>query len=237
MGDSYEKLENNILYRGDKVVLQYDYNGRIKIQNLCNENNKNICKLGEVIAKLNNIQMSKTQRNRCVQDIKSIGYIIDLDEDLAVKKVKGLQQNIEQNLLIKKRLQYVLTIVLLFLILIVVFLLLSNKYKDISYIFICSSLGGILAILYKQDSYDIDYNVPTYIIILEGVKRVILTIVVATIGFIIIKADIVLPNFETIANDYTLALVMIVCGYSINFIPNVLDRVILKSHIDDEIKE
>ena len=230
MENSSEKLEKTILYKSDKIVLQCDLNGKIKLENLCNTDSENISKLGEVITKLNNIQMSKKQRSVCIENIKDICYIVDLDEGIAVKKARALQQSIEQNLLLKKRLQYVLSAVLLFLILIIVFLCLSNKYKDISYIFIYSSLGGILAVLYKQDSYDIDYNVESYIIVLEGVKRVILTIVVAVIGSIIIKANIVLPNFESIADNYTLALIMIVCGYSINFIPNVLDKVILKSN-------
>ena len=122
MGDSYEKLEEDILYRGNKIILQCDCNGKIKIKNLCDTDSESICKLGCVIARLNNIQMSKKQRNRCIESIRSIGYIADLDGDLAVKKAKGLQQNIEQSLLLKKRLEYVFSTVILFLILIVVFL-------------------------------------------------------------------------------------------------------------------
>lgn len=234
MGNNYEKLEEDVFYRGDKIVLQCDSNGKIKIKNLCNSDNKNICKLGEIITKLNNIQMSKEQREEYIENIKNICTIIDLNENIAVRKAKELEKNIEQNLFLKKRLLYVFSIVLLFLILIIVFVFLSNKYRDMSYIFICSSLGGILAVLYKQDSYNIDYTVESYIIILESIKRVILTIVVATIGFIIIKADIVLPNFENLTDDYTLALVMIVCGYSINFIPNVLDNIILRNDVEEE---
>ena len=100
---------------------------------------------------------------------------------------------------------------------------LRNILEDVSYIFICSSLGGILAILYKQDTVNIDYIVATYAIILEALKRVVITIVVGGIG---IKADIIFPNLDAVVNKYTLDLVMIVCGYSINFIPNILDKML-----------
>ena len=48
------------------------------------------------------------------------------------------------------------------------------------------------------------------------------------------KANIVLPNFDVIADDYTLSLVMIVCGYSINFIPNILDKVVLINDVEEK---
>lgn len=140
--------------------------------------------------------------------------------------MESLRNHVEQELKLKKRLQYVFTVVLVFLVLIIGSLFLGKIYKDISYILVCSSLGGILAILYKQDSVNIDYTIATYAIVLEALKRVVITIVVGAIGFIAIKADIIFPNLDTIVNNYTLALVIVICGYSINFVPNILDKML-----------
>lgn len=73
---------------------------------------------------------------------------------------------------------------------------------------------------------NIDYTIATYAIVLEALKRVVITIVVGAIGFIAIKADIIFPNLDTIVNNYTLALVIVICGYSINFVPNILDKML-----------
>lgn len=138
--------------------------------------------------------------------------------------MESLRNHVEQELKLKKRLQYVFTVVL---VLIIGSLFLGKIYKDISYILVCSSLGGILAILYKQDSVNIDYTIATYAIVLEALKRVVITIVVVgAIGFIALKADIIFPNLDTIVNNYTLALVIVICGYSINFVPNILDKML-----------
>ena len=170
--------------------------------------------------------MSKKERYVYVQSIEDLGSLVNVDENLAVRNMENLENNLEQGLRLKKRLQYVFTVVLVFLVLIIGCFFLRNILEDVSYIFICSSLGGILAILYKQDTVNIDYIVATYAIILEALKRVVITIVVGGIGFIAIKADIIFPNLDTVVNKYTLDLVMIVCGYSINFIPNILDKML-----------
>lgn len=225
-----KKIEEKILLENDKFILRCDCNGKIIIKNLCKLEDKALLKLSDVISKLNNVDMSKRERNIYIQGIVDTSCLVNLDEDLAMENIEILEKDIEQELRLKKRLQYVFTAVSIFSVLIIVCLFLSKTYKDISYILIYSSLGGILAILYKQDSVDIDYIIATYAIILEALKRVVMTIVVGAIGFIAIKAGIILPSLGDISNKYTLALVMVICGYSINFVPNILDKMLASNN-------
>lgn len=225
-----KELKERVLLENDNFIVKCSSDGRIVIDTLCEVDSRALLRLGDIISKLNGIEMSKGEKEEYKESIRNICYLVSLDEDLAIKNMDDLENCIEQGLRLKKRIQYVSIVGSLFLILIIVCLLLSNKYKDITYVCICSSLGGILAVFYKQDTLNIDYSIAIYAIILEAVKRVVMTIVVGIIGFIAIKADVILPNFDTIANDYTLALVMVICGYSINFVPNILDEM-LQSNI------
>lgn len=159
MKNSYGELEENIFFKGHKIILQCDCNGKIKIENLCETDSEGICKFGAIVAKLNSMPMSKDKRKACIERVKDICYTLELDEDLAVKNARCLERSVEKNLQLKKRIQYVSSVVLLFIILIIIALIIFDKYKEISYVFLCSSLGGILAVLYKQNSLEIDYAV------------------------------------------------------------------------------
>lgn len=221
-----KKIQEKVLLEDDKCILKCDCNGKIVIKNLCRSNNKVLLKLNDIVSKLNNVEMSKKERYVYVRSIEDLGSLVNVDEDLAIRNIESLENNLEQGLKLKRRLQYVFTVVLVFLVLIMGCFFLRNILGDVSYTLICSSLGGILAILYKQDTVNIDYTVAIYAIILEALKRVVITIVVGVIGFVAIKADIVFPNLDNIVNKYTLDLVIIICGYSINFIPNILDKML-----------
>lgn len=221
-----KKIQEKVLLEDDKCILKCDCNGKIVIKNLCRSNNKVLLKLSDIVSKLNNVEMSKKERYVYVRSIEDLGSLVNVDEDLAIRNIESLENNLEQGLKLKRRLQYVFTVVLVFLVLIMGCFFLRNILGDVSYTLICSSLGGILAILYKQDTVNIDYTVAIYAIILEALKRVVITIVVGVIGFVAIKADIVFPNLDNIVNKYTLDLVIIICGYSINFIPNILDKML-----------
>ncbi|QPJ85187.1 hypothetical protein HH195_04370 [Sarcina sp. JB2] len=221
-----KKIQEKVLLEDDGCILKCDCNGKIVIKNLCRSNNKALLKLSDIVSKLNNVEMSKKERYVYVRSIEDLGSLVNVDEDLAIRNIESLENNLEQGLKLKRRLQYVFTVVLVFLVLIMGCFFLRNILGDVSYTLICSSLGGILAILYKQDTVNIDYTVAIYAIILEALKRVVITIVVGVIGFVAIKADIVFPNLDNIVNKYTLDLVIIICGYSINFIPNILDKML-----------
>lgn len=221
-----KKIQEKVLLEDDGCILKCDCNGKIVIKNLCRSNNKALLKLSDIVSKLNNVEMSKKERYVYVRSIEDLGSLVNVDEDLAIRNIESLENNLEQGLKLKRRLQYVFTVVLVFLVLIMGCFFLRNILGDVSYTLICSSLGGILAILYKQDTVNIDYTVAIYAIILEALKRVVITIVVGVIGFVAIKADIVFPNLDNIVNRYTLDLVIIICGYSINFIPNILDKML-----------
>ncbi len=221
-----KKIQEKVLLEDDRCILKCDCNGKIVIKNLCRSNNKALLKLSDIVNKLNNVEMSKKERYVYVRSIEDLGSLVNVDEDLAIRNIESLENNLEQGLKLKRRLQYVFTVVLVFLVLIMGCFFLRNILGDVSYTLICSSLGGILAILYKQDTVNIDYTVAIYAIILEALKRVVITIVVGVIGFVAIKADIVFPNLDNIVNKYTLDLVIIICGYSINFIPNILDKML-----------
>lgn len=221
-----KKIQEKVLLEDDGCILKCDCNGKIVIKNLCRSNNKALLKLSDIVNKLNNVEMSKKETYVYVRSIEDLGSLVNVDEDLAIRNIESLENNLEQGLKLKRRLQYVFTVVLVFLVLIMGCFFLRNILGDVSYTLICSSLGGILAILYKQDTVNIDYTVAIYAIILEALKRVVITIVVGVIGFVAIKADIVFPNLDNIVNKYTLDLVIIICGYSINFIPNILDKML-----------
>lgn len=239
MENENKNIGDEVFFRNSKIIIKCDDNRKIKIENLCNTANEEICKLSEIIVKLNNMPMSKSERKICAENIKEICYVINLDENLAVKNAMNLKITTEQNLKLKKRLFYVITAACLFLILIIASAFLLNVFKDVCYVIIYNSLGGILAVFYKQNSLDIDYSIANYIIVLEGIRRVIMTIVAGIIGFIIIKSNIILPNFDNVADKYTLDLIMVICGYSISFIPNILDRIIQggTNHKEENNKE
>lgn len=226
MKNCNKKIQEKVLLKDDECILKCDCNGKIVIKNLCRSNNKALLKLSDIVNKLNNVEMSKKERYVYVRSIEDLGSLVNVDEDLAIRNIESLENNLEQGLKLKRRLQYVFTVVLVFLVLIMGCFFLRNILGDVSYTLICSSLGGILAILYKQDTVNIDYTVAIYAIILEALKRVVITIVVGVIGFVAIKSDIVFPDLDNIVNKYTLDLVIIICGYSINFIPNILDKML-----------
>ena len=90
--------------------------------------------------------------------------------------------------------------------------------------FIYGSIGGILSLIINQNNLNINYNVNRKSIYVESIKMVIATILMALIGYIAIKSELVLGNIDFSKNKYVLYFILIICGYSQTFIPNILNN-------------
>lgn len=220
---TYEEVE---LMKNDKCTIKLDSEGKVRIENLNDEDIKKIFEVNTLVMDLNNYPLSYKNRKKYSNDIKSI-YTMALNDrqDEAIKYTKKLKEIMERNIELKRAIEYTVPATILF-ILIILFSYLKNKDFSIDIYNVCisSSLGGILSLLLQPKKFLIDYKVETYIIIIESIKRVIITLVMGTIGYIAVKANIIFSNLEIYKNKYILYLIIILCSYSSTFIPNMLDN-------------
>ena len=77
--------------------------------------------------------------------------------------------------------------------------------------------------LVKDEYLAEDIFQDVFIRIIESLKRVVTTMVMGTIGYIAIKANIIFAEMKLSENKYIVFLIIVVCGYSSTFIPNLLD--------------
>lgn len=235
VGNSSENKSNKILFENEICTIKYDDEYKIRIEKISSDNANKIAAINQIVMDLNNMPVSKGVRKKYGNEIKNI-YIMTLNnqEESANEYAEKLKKIMERNLELRRAIEYTIPATIFFLIMILVsYLGLMFNSKDIYYVFIFSSLGGILSLLYQQKKFEIDYKVYSYIIIIESIKRVIMTLCLGSIGYIALKSNVVFANFDIESNRYLLFLLITICGYSTSFIPNILDKII-KSNDENE---
>lgn len=220
-----ENIEKKLI-ENDRCIIKLDAEGKVRIENLSEDDIKLILPINKLVMDLNNIPISYKNREKYANDIKNI-YTMALCNryDEAIEYTNKLKEIMERNLELVRAIQYTIPATIIFLLIIAFSWWKLRQYNmDMYIIFIFSSLGGILSLLVKQKKFNIDYKVQAEIIIIESIKRVIITIVMGTIGYIALRADIVFSDFKIYENKYVFYLIIVICGYSTTFIPNLLDN-------------
>jgi len=187
---------------------------------------------------LNNMPITNKNRKKYGNDIKNIYQMaLNKQEASAIEYAKSLKNIMEKNLLLKRKIQYTLPATVTYILLILISYFLFNYLKkDVYTIILFSCIGGVLSLLLKQKDYEIDYKVDEYIIIIESLKRVLLTLIMGIIGYMAIKSKIVFADIKVFDNKYIVFLMLSVCGYSATFIPNILDSMVKIKYNLDEMK-
>lgn len=216
--------EKEIIFSREDISIYYDtdYKVRVKTKSSCTQN---IIKVQDMVAQINNLPMSKKMRQnygREIAKIYQLAYTSNIDE--AEKFYSKLLSIIENNLIIYKKIEFIIPSLILTL----VCILITNKLLHLNLLyqdaFIYGPLGGILSVIIDQNSLNIDYKVERYILWIESVKRIVISIIVSIIGIISIKSKFIFSNINFNENIYMEYLVLILCGYSQTFIPNLLDK-------------
>lgn len=214
------------LMKNDKCTIKLDREGKVRIEDLNDDDIQKIFDVNTSVMHLNNYPLSYKNRKKYSGDIKNI-YTMALNDrqEEAIKYTEKLKEIMERNLELKRAIEYTVPATILFL-LIIFFSYFKNKNFSINIYNVCilSSLGGILSLLLQPKKFHIDYKVETYIIVIESIKRVIITLVMGIIGYIAVKANIIFSNLEIYKNKYILYLIIIFSSYSSTFIPNMLDN-------------
>lgn len=214
--------DEKILFSKDDIEIYYDdkYKVRVKSKPSCTDR---IIKAKEIVMQINNLPMSKRMRKNYGKEIANI-YQIAYNSDIqgADQFGKQLLKLIENNIIVYKKIEFIIPS----LILVLLSILVANNYSNIEYknAFIYGPLGGLLAIIINQQNLNIDFKVDRYILIIESLKRIIISIIVSIIGIIAIKSQFLFSSINFSENIYMEYLVLILCGYSQTFIPNLLDK-------------
>lgn len=221
------KKEEETLFENRRCKITLDLEGKVRIENLNDEDMKLILPISNLIMDLNNMPSSYKMKKKNANDIKNI-YLMALNNKTteATEYAKSLKCIIERNLYLERTNQYsVMALTIFFIIIIIAVIIWLISKNEIFCIFVFSSLGGILSLLVQYKKLEIDYNVEISIINIESVKRVILSIAMGCVGYIAVKANIIFADMSIADNKYILFLIIIICGYSTNFIPNLLDSI------------
>lgn len=220
----------SIIASGEGYEIYVDELKRIRFKiNDTSENNEELnkaFKLSQIVNSIDSLPLNDKERVQYQSDIANI-YQIGLlyDMDTALKYSEKLRSEIQRNLVIRKKKVLFLPVILAYLVLIIsMFTLLKlNINIDFNYAIIYGSIGGLLSAIHQNNKLEIDYYVQDKLLYFEAFKSVILSNIMAIIGYIIIKSGVILgSNFNTEGSDYLRFLVYIICGYSQTFIPNML---------------
>ncbi len=228
MKKSSEDKDENILFQNEICTIRYDNEYKIRIEDVSTDYANKIADINSIMMDLNNMPVSKQVRRQYWNEMKNI-YLMALNnqEKSAKEYAQKLKKIMERNLELKRAIEYTVPATIIFLVTILLsYVMFIRDSKDIYYVFIFSSLGGILSLLYQQKKLEIDYKVYLSIIIIESIKRVIMTLCLGSIGYIAIKSKVIFANFDMESNRYLLFLFITICGYSTSFIPNILDKIV-----------
>ncbi|CUN90979.1 Uncharacterised protein [Turicibacter sanguinis] len=223
-----EELKNvtevNELFKREDLLIYYDeeFKVRVKAKKQCQDK---IIKAHEIVMQINDLPMSKKMRKNYGKEISNIYQIAYFKSEVDAENFGNkLLIAIENNIVIYKKIEFIIPSVILTLISVIGANICGiSSYTYVS-AFIYGPIGGLLAIIIKQQELDIDYKVQRYVLIIESLKKVIISIIVAIIGIISIKSQFIFYSFNFEENIYMEYLVLILCGYSQTFIPNLLNK-------------
>lgn len=222
--DNLNQRKTEILMRTKEFTIYYDekYKVRIKIKQ---EEMKDIVDVERTVMEINNLPLSSTIRRNYGQDIANIYKIAYLSgNEEAIKMGKELKAHLEYNLIVYKKIEFILPCVIFTIISILIGIFFKFMSCELAYSLIYGPIGGILSIAVNQNQLKIDYKVENKIIIIEAAKMIALSVIMAEIGFIAIKSQMIFGDIDFDKNNYKLFLSLIMFGYSQNFIPNLLDK-------------
>ncbi|HAT4221604.1 hypothetical protein WHY31_12585 [Clostridium perfringens] len=174
---------------------------------------------------INSLPMNDDERNKYKRDIANIYQIAFEDgEKLAIEYAEGLKNLIEQNLIIQRKEDLFKPSIFGFLfILAITSIPFSKNYiGDFYHPIFYGSIGGLLSIIIQNNKFDIDYKVDKKLLKFESLKLILVSNIMAIVGFIAINSGIILSNLNTSNSQYFLYLIYILCGYSQTFIPSLL---------------
>lgn len=222
--------DDGVLFQNEKCCIKYDEEGKVRIEELSAEDLIKVASVSTIVTDLNNIPFSKEMRKLYGNDIKNIYQMALNNQDKnAIEYAMKLKKTMERHILLQRKIEYVVPAGVSFIgIMILAYLEFVLWQRDIFYILIFSSLGGLISLIIQQNKIEIEYNVQTYMIVVESIKRVVLTLSMGTVGYIGIKSEILFANLDIMQNKYVLFLIIIACAYSSTFIPNMLDVLIQK---------
>ena len=227
-----DKNDNeNIIFSKNEYRVYHDEEYKIRL--LANEGKKfdDLMTAQGIVMEINNFPLNKKMRQKYMRDIANIYQIsYSLGSEEAIKKGEKLKNIIEYNLYLYKKIEFIIPCIISSIILIIIALLFNIwEYSDV---LIYSTIGGLLSIIYNQKDIEIDYKVDSRILIIEGVKLIILSVLMGLIGYISIKSQLIFGEIDFNRNKYRMYLVLILCGYSQSFIPNFLNSLNISNDIN-----
>lgn len=218
--------KNNQLIKTERYIIYLDEIEKIRIKIKNQQDNqlvKIVSELVELVNKINNLPLDEGERNEYKRDIANI-YQIGINDNVVVAKKYGeeLKKEIEKNLMIRKKQELFMPVAIGLVTLILAFAVFVDLdvMNNISYSVIYGSLGGLLSVIIKNNSINIDYNVKKELLKFESFKLIILPSIMAIIGGIAIKSRFIFGDLYL--KDELIYLIYVICGYSQTFIPNIL---------------
>lgn len=201
---------------------------------------KRTIELSNTVNKIDTLPLNKEERKRYQRDIANIYQIGLLSEDpsKAHQYAENLRRNIERNLIIrKKKILYKPVLITHLIKSIILYLIYRYLGWEIVLAIAFGGIGGILSSIYQENKYNIDYKVDDKLLNFESFKLIILSDIMAIIGYVIIKSGVLL---NTVVNGeegrYIKEIIYIICGYSQTFIPNILKNFELRNSSGEERK-
>lgn len=221
-------ISNKDIIKNEQYRIYANDMNRIRIEIYQAENQQEILekvtKIITIIDKIDTLPLNDKERTLYQQDIANIYQIAILDEiTIATQYANNLKQEIERNLIVRKKRTLLLPIIVGFIICIVLGYILKEQAIMTGYPIIYGSMGGLLSSIFQNNKLNIDYYVKNDLLYFEAAKIVLLSNVMAVIGSLAVKSGIILGIIDNIKNGfYITLLVYVICGYSQTFIPNIL---------------
>ena len=216
--------KEDIFVRNDiRIYYDNEYKIRVSAKSECMDR---IIKSKDLVNKINNLPMNKRMRISFGIEIANI-YQIAYNSDIESADTfgKNLLKTLEEQIVTYKKIEFIIPCTIC-AILSIICAIIIKRIIESDYInaFLYGPIGGILSIIINQSDIDINYKVENYILVIESIKKIAVSIIVSIIGVIIVKSGFVFANIDFNSNEYMMYLILIICGYSQSFIPNLLNK-------------
>lgn len=207
------------------VYVDNEYKVRAKAKT---ENKDRIMDVQSLVMSINNLPMNLVFRKKYSFDIASIYKIACSGTvDKAKEFGENLKQNIENRIITYKKVEFIVPCIITVILSMVIYFTINNIakiYSIYTYALLFGPMGGILSIAIKQNEIKIDYKVDKFILVIEGVRMIVISIIMSFISIVAVRSKVLLGNIDFKDNLDMLFLVAIIAGYSQHFVPNLLDK-------------
>ena len=229
------KISNIFFMSEDFILFEINKNGAVNYEvksdkiDLSTLNCLNPCMI-----KINSLTTNKKERRKYAGNkANAMSDCFQGQSDSGLEILENLLISIKKYKTLKSRLTYMISSIIFVLINLTITALINTVYKEqlstyLVFLFTIAtfgSMGGLISVLTKIPSLDLDLEGGYFLQAIDGFSRIFLSMISSVIIYTLIKSNIILGAFNEISNDNILYAFSIISGFSEKFIPDMIKSI------------